>query len=268
MQKKDKGVVIPFWGGMIFSLDKITRNFGAFLGLVCGFSFLSAFLSMLIGRGYACGLGLEDQMFFCGNNGLSLILNTLFLFVFTALFIRRLWGLIVEGGALSDVFKMKFGVKDLKTLGFLGLFLFFWGVFGGCLYALYIRKATPYLNFELAWFVFVSLFILAALFMLANAVVFARFLDGKKWLVLNKTALPVFDNIYKLAGWFLFYLLLFAYLIRRAEGVFVFCWRILPVGIASFVGDFALFFVFYFMTACFVLLLKYQEIHIFADEKE
>lgn len=158
-------------------------------------------------------------------------------------------------------------MKDFKIFGFLMLFLSLWGIVAVGVYTLYVRKATPNLNFEIAWFVFVSLFIMAAFFMLSNAVLFARFLDGKGWLQLNKTAFPIFDNIYKQIIWFLFYLLLFAYFFQLVGRLFFVSEQVLPVWLCSFIGDFLLYFVFYLMIICFVSLLKYQEIYIFADEE-
>lgn len=268
MQKTDKSVVIPFFGGLMFPFEKIAQRFKDFFLLVGGFSFLSALLSMFLGRGFACGFGLEYKVFFCGNTIWNLSLNTLFLFVLIILFIHRWWLIGFDGKSLVGALKTKVGIKDLKIAGFLFSFLLLVGVLGVCVYALYTRKATPNLEFEIAWFIFVSLFIIAILFVLINAVVFVRFLDDKKWLVFDKTALPIFDNIYKLMGWFLFYMLFFSYLAHHVSGVFIFCQKILPLDIAGLVADFVLFVVFYLMIGCIISLLKYQEIYIFANEKD
>lgn len=267
MKEEKTGVVIPFWGGIVFPFEKIGQNYKGFLGLISGFAFFSAVFSMFIGRGFACGLGLEGKMLFCTNNILSLVVSVMVLLILIALLVHRWWLLGFKKQSFSEVVKTKIGVKDFKILGFLVCFLSLWGIIGAGVYALYVRKATPNLNFELAWFVFVSLFIIAAFFMLINAVLFARFLDGKNWLLLNKTALPIFDNIYKLIAWFLVYLLIFAYLFQQVGSVFFVCQSFLPVWLCSFIGDFSLYFVFYFMIICFVSLLKYQERYIFADEE-
>lgn len=266
MKNEETGIVIPFWGGFIFPLKKIDQNAKAFFMLVSIFACLSAMVSMFLGRGFACGLGGADKMFYCANNISGLIANVLVLLFLTALFIHRWWLLCFANKSFAEVIKKRVGLKDLKVVGFVFLFLALWLFVGGGFYVLYVRKATPNLNFELAWFIFVSAFILGAVFLLVNFVVFARFLDGKKWFLLNKTAWPIFDNIYKLMGWVLVYLLFFAYFIRQIGRAFFTLQTVLPVWLASFIGDFSLYFIFYFMIVCFVLLLKYQELHIFADE--
>lgn len=268
MQKKYKEVVIPFWKGILFPLDKVIQNFGAVFLFISCFSVLSALVSMFIGRGFACGIGFDEEMFFCKNSIWNLTSNMLLMFMLAVLFIRRWWLLGFNGKTLGEVCKTKIGIKDLKIAGGVFLFLFFGCMLGVCVYVLYVRKATPHLNFELAWFFFISLFILAILFVLTNAVVFIRFLEGKKWFVFSKTALPVFDNIYKLIGWVLVYMLFFAYLVQQAGMIFVFCRRVLPLVVASFMGDFALYFVFYLMIVCVISLLKYQEGYIFEGEKD
>lgn len=267
MKEEKAGVVIPFFGGLVFPFEKIGQNYKGFLGLTGGFALFSAIFSMFIGRGFACGLGVEDKMPFCTNNVLSLIVSVIMLLILTALFIRRWWLLSFKKQSFSEVVKTKVDVKDFKVLVFLVCFLSLLGIIGVGVYALYIRKATPHLNFELAWFVFVSLFIMVAFFVLINVVLLARFLDGKNWLLLNKTALPIFDNIYKLIVWFLVYLLILAYLFQQAGSMFFACKSVFPMWLCSFIGDFSLYFVFYFMVACFVSLLKYQDMHIFADEE-
>ncbi len=267
MKEEKAGVVIPFWGGMVFPFEKLGQNFKVFFELTGAFAFFSAIFSMFVGRGFACGLGFESKMFFCTGNALSLMINVMMLLFLTALFIRRWWYLSFEKQSFSGVVRTKIGIKDFKILGFLICFLCLWAIIAVGVYALYIRKATPNLNFELAWFIFVSLFIVAAFFVLINAVLFVRFLEGKNWLLLNKTAFPMFDNVYKLIAWFLFYLLIFAYLFQLVGRVFFVCKSFFPVWMCSFIGDFSLYFVFYLMIICFVSLLKYQEMHIFADEE-
>lgn len=266
MQKKDKEVVIPFWGGVIFPLEIIAKRFKDFFLLVSGFSFLSAIISMVFGRSFACGL--DDELFFCGNNVWNSFIVLVVAFVFSVMFIRCWWFLGFKEKSLSEVLKMKAGVMDLKIAGFLLGGLCFLGVLGGGVYVLLSREATPQFDFELAWFVFVSLFIIVALFVLLNAVVFIRFLDGKKWLVFHETGWPIFDNVYKLMGWFLFYLLFILYFIRQVGRLFIFCRQILPMVVASFIADFALYFVFYLAIACVISLLKYQEKCIFANEED
>ncbi|MCM1322561.1 MAG: hypothetical protein NC218_00050 [Acetobacter sp.] len=259
-------VDFSFWEGITFPFECIYRHFKDFCYLIGSFSLFSAILMMFAGRGFACASGLEGSIYCINNVWFSLILFV-FLFILMACFVNRWWKIAFYNMSFKEAMKIKFGIADIKTMGFIFLYLMVFCAIGIGFYWLYARVVTPNWVTELLLFMLVSLFIIGGFFIIANAVVFARFLDGQEWLVFGKTFLPVFDNIYKLIAWFLFYLLLLIYLIQQAQRVFFICQKTMPLLLAGFAGDVALQFVFYLMLACGVSLLKFQERYIFGNDK-
>ncbi len=268
MQKKvEKDVVFPFWEGIIFPFETIYKKVKDFCCLIGVFSLIAAVLVMAFGRSFACALGLNGWGIYCMVNPWGMLLLFVLLLFLMACFVNRWWMIAFKGMGFAEVIKIKPDTKDIKVLGFLLVYLVIFLIVGGGLYLLYSRTATPDLKLELAIFVGVSLVIVMSLVLLLNAVVFARFLEGEEWFVIRQTLLPLFDNIYKIVAWFLFYLLFFAYLMRQAGSLFFVLQRELPLFISSFLSEFALQFVFYLVAACVVSLLKLQADCIFKDRK-
>ncbi len=259
-------VEIPFIKGWIFPVECIYKNLKSFGCLAGVFSFLVSLVALCLGRGLACGFGLTGVGVYCFDTSWSVLGSGSVLFLSLAMFINRWWLIAFNNVPFNEAIKEKKIGNDLKTVGFMFLFLIAIAVVGGGFYFLYSRKATPNLDLELGLFVLVSLVIIAGVLFLVNAVVFIRFLEGKNWFVFKKTFVPVFDNVYKLLAWFLFYMFLFIYLLRQVSILFAFCRKFLPLLLSSFIGDFAMYFVFYLLMACFVSLLQFQIKYIFADE--
>lgn len=128
------------------------------------------------------------------------------------------------------------------------------------------RIATPDLGMELIIFIAVSMLVIAALFFIINAVVFARFLDDQEWFVYRKTFWPTFDNIYKLIIWFLCYLLLLGYFVASVKKIFDASLNVLPLFWGNLLSQFVLQYVFYLMIIFFLSFLRYQEYYIFKEK--
>lgn len=268
MQKKnEKGVVFPFWEGITFPFETMYKRAKDFCCLIGVFSLIAAFLVMIFGRSFACVLGLDGWGIYCLASPFGVLLLFFLLLFMMACFVNRWWLIAFKEMNFAEVMKIKPNKRDIKTLGFMLIYLATFLVIGGGLYLLYARVATPNLSLELALFVGVSLVILVALAILLNAVVFARFLDEKKWLYVSETLLPAFDNIYKIVVWFLFYLFLFVYLVRQTVSLFFMFQKIVSLLVSCFLSEFFLQFIFYLMAACVVSVLKLQEKSIFEDKE-
>ena len=266
LKKNETYIVFPFFEGITFPFETIYRNFKGFCYLTGVFSLSAALLVMLFGRSFACTLGISGNGIYCLTNVWGFLLLFLLLLFMMACFINRWWLIAYNDMTFAEAVKTKISLRDVQISYFLLIYLLMFLIIGGGLYVLYTRVATPDLELELAIFVGVSFFILVALTVLLNAVMFACFLDGKEWRVVLKSQLSLFDNIYKLMVWFLFYLLLFAYLIRQSVSLFFSFQKVLPLWGSGLLGDFVLYFVFYFMAVCVVSLLKLQENCIFENK--
>lgn len=268
MQKEDKkAIVFPFFEGITFPFETIYKKIKDFCCLTSVFSLAAAILVTLFGRNFACTIGILGSEAPCLANVWGVLALFLLLLFGMACFINRWWAVAYNDVTFAQAIRMKISWRDVKISSFLLMYLVMFFIVGGGLYALYSRVATPNLNLELAIFAVVSLFIFAALVVLVNAVMFARFLDGKDWRFALNVQMPLFDNIYKLTVWFLFYLVLFVYLIRQSVSLFFACQKVLPLWCSSFLGDFAFYFVLYFMAVCAVSILKLQESYLFNEEK-
>lgn len=266
MLKKKSNVVFPFFEGITFPFETIYKKIKGFCYLTGLFSLMAAVLVMLFGRSFVCTLGLSGSGIYCLTNVWGFLLLFLLLLFMMACFINRWWQVAYNNMTFAEAIRIKISLREVKILFFLLMYLLMFLIIGGGLYALYTRVATPNLKLELAIFAGVSLFIFAALIVLLNAVMFACFLDGKEWHMVLRVQLSLFDNIYKLAVWFLFYLLLFAYLIRQSVSLFFTFQKVLPLWFSGFLGDFVLYSIFYFMAVCAVSLLKLQENCIFENK--
>ena len=269
MQKKNENnVVFPFWQGITFPFETIYKKIRDFSSLIGLFSLAAAILVMIFGQSFACALKLSGWGIYCMDNPVGLLLLFVLLLFMMGLFINCWWLIAFKGMTFAEVIKRDVNGRDVKITGFLLVYLTAFLVIGGGIYLLYARVATPDVMVELAIFVVVSLFILAALAVLLNSVVLARFLDGERWQWIGKTLLPMVDNIYKIVAWFLFYLLLFSHLMKQASNIFRVLQKAFPLWLSSLAGEFALQFVFYFVAALVVSLLKLQADGIFKNEKD
>ena len=158
-------------------------------------------------------------------------------------------------------------MKDVKTVGFILFYLGLWAVAGWAAYSLNIRKPVEDWREELLFFFVFTMIILAVFVLLVNSVLFIRFLQGKKWLNLRCSFWPVFDNLYKILGWFLFYFLVFAYFFRSVT-VFWVQNEWFPFWVNSLAGEFCFYFVIYASVAVFISSLAYQAKYIFGNRRQ
>lgn len=260
---EDGEVVIPFIGGLTYPVRQIDDHIKGFLWLTFVAALFNVVISSFLGRNFLCGLGIEGPGFYCSANVLALGGSVLAFIGGLAWYINRWYSISESGGEI--VYKLN--LKDVKTVGFILFYLGLWAVAGWAAYSLNIRKPVEDWREELLFFFVFTMIILAIFVLLVNSVLFIRFLQGKKWLNLRCSFWPVFDNLYKILGWFLFYFLVFAYFFRSVT-VFWVQNEWFPFWVNSLAGEFCFYFVIYASVAVFISSLAYQAKYIFGNRRQ
>lgn len=260
---EDGEVVIPFIGGLTYPVRQIDGHIKGFLWLTFVAALFNVVISSFLGRNFLCGLGIEGPGFYCSANVLALGASVLAFIGGLAWYINRWYSISESGGEI--VYKLN--LKDVKTVGFILFYLGLWAVAGWAAYSLNIRKPVEDWREELLFFFVFTMIILAVFVLLVNSVLFIRFLQGKKWLNLSCSFWPVFDNLYKILGWFLFYFLVFAYFFRSVT-VFWVQNEWFPFWVNSLAGEFCFYFVIYASVAVFISSLAYQAKYIFGNRRQ
>ncbi len=261
----NKRVIFPFFKGVMFPIEELCHHFGIFLQMAGIVAFCYAAITLMLGQNYFCLFSAERSHLFCLNNVYFSLLSLLLWGILLAYFINR-WHLVTKCGmSVAKALQERCWKKDFKTFCFIWAYFGLWLLVGVVIYLLKQRVATPDWKIELLYFTIGAIIILAAVILLLNSVLFIRFLQGKNWLVLKQTLLPVFDNIYKIVAYFLFYLLLFVYLLQYARLLFV-TGNILPLWFAGLLGSMVNYIVVCAITVCFVASLEFQEKQIFPEE--
>lgn len=265
IRDKDGEIVMPFVRGLMFPFETIKEHLSDFLYLTGGISLVTTLIMLLFGRSFLCNIAGNAEELYCSYNAFSFSVSSVVLLLGAGFYFSR-WQLISFGGKSGrEAVRCLCFKRDFQAVLFVLLYLALWAVVGGCLYFLNVRKPVDVWQQELLFFVGMSLLILASLFILINFVIFIRLLQGKKWLVINQTFWPVFDNIYKVIVWFIFYMFFFVFICRI---IFVALigggW--FPLWVRNIIGEFGLNFVLYTIVCFFVSSLNYQAQCIFGDE--
>lgn len=258
----DEGeIVIPFWKGFFYPLQKIAQSGRKFFILTISFALIGALFSSILGRTSFCGIGIEGPGIYCSSNIINLILSCLIFLLCSGIFICS-WYEVSENNQKVTI---RVGKKELKVAAFVLGYCCCWGGLALASYILTIRKAVPDWKEEMLFFFAMSLVILFILYLLLNAVMLIRFLQGKKWLCLRKVFWVIWDNLYKPFGWFFIYILFFTLFLRDFLAFFV-RYEGFPVWLSALGGDFSFYFVLYSSIAVFVSNLSYQNKYIYFDE--
>lgn len=254
-------IIMPFWKGFLYPLRKIAQSGSNFFILTGGFSFVCALLSSALGRSFLCGVGIDVPGIYCSSSLLNFFLSALIFIACSGSYISS-WYNVSENNQKVTI---RVGKKELKVAAFVLGYCCCWGGLALASYILTIRKAVPDWKEEMLFFFAISLIILFILYLLLNAVMLIRFLQGKKWLCLRKVFWVIWDNLYKPFGWFFIYILFFTLFLRDFLAFFV-RYEGFPVWLSALGGDFSFYFVLYSSIAVFVSNLSYQNKYIYFDE--
>ncbi len=265
MKNKDGEIIIPFFAGVTYPVRQIASHFKSFVYLTAGISFFNLIVSFLLGRSFLCGGGMGEGIVYCSNRGWAAACSFLTVWFGLAFYINRWFLISYNGLPIDEAVKTRDWKKDAKTAGFILFYWLMWGAAGLAVYWLNIRVPVESWVKELLFFFAMSLIILLAFILIANAVLFVRFLQGKDWWTINRTFWPVFDNLYKLVGWFVLYLGGLAFILGIIFDVFM-REAVLPLWISNILGEFCFNFVLYAGAAIFVSALAYQAQFVFEDE--
>ena len=256
-------IVIPFFGGLAYPMKQIENHFKGFLKLTCVVTLFNAIVSLLLGRNFLCGLGIDTSGFYCSFSILAMVVSVFSFIGGTAWYINR-WYSVSESGERVEP---KPNLKDIKTVGCILFYFALWFVAGWTIYLLNVRKPAEDWREELLFFFILTMILLSVLIFLVNSVLFVRFLQGEKWMCIRSSFWPVFDNLYKILGWFLFYFLMFAYVFHSISMFWVQNeW--LPLWVNILAGELCFYFMVYICIAVFISSLAYQAKYIFDDSKK
>ncbi len=258
----DEGeIIMPFWKGFFYPLQKIAQSGRKFFILTISFALIGAMLSSLLGRTAFCGMGIDGSGIYCSSSIINLILSCLFFLFCSSVYICS-WYNVSEN---NQKVKIQVGKKELKVVAFVFGYCCCWGILALTSYTLTVKKAVPDWKEEMLFFFIMSLVILFILYLLLNAVMLIRFLQGKKWFCLRKVFWVIWDNLYKPFGWFFIYVLFFTLFLKDFLAFFI-RYEGLPIWLGALGADFSFYFLFYSSIAVFVSSLSYQNRYIYFDE--
>lgn len=260
--KKENEVLIPLMKGVVFPFEKLYNNIGVFLTLAGVVSLFYSVVVFMAGQNYFC-LFYRGELW-CVDNAFLSVFSLFFGIACLAYFMNRWYLCAYQNVPVFDAIKTISWKKDLKTLAFIVAYFVLWVVIGVVFYLLKKRVPSPDWLLELFYFVLGSAVIFFAVALLTNAVVFVRFLQNKNWLVFKFGAL--FDNIYKILLFFVFYLLFFAVLVKEVRGVFV-ANHFLPLWLNGMLISFFNYLVVCVMAVFFIASLEFQEKYIFSEKE-
>lgn len=259
----DNTIKIPFWKGFLYPFIIIKNNLNNFLTLTGVFAFITALCSLVTGSSSGCKFGDESQIF-CSNSIYTVITFGIILLLGVSLYSSRILMITQNQKNLKEVIKKYYHPEDTKTIITIALNCIALVLIVYCSYTLDTRVPTPNFYAELIYFLFFSGIIILCFIYLINNVVMLRFIIGKKWLVINQTFWPIFDNLVKFMLWPVCYALFFGWLARAQ---FSHVLSLTPdSGIIIFTfSDFMLYFITYSIFAFWILHLCYIEKEIFKE---
>ena len=260
-KKSGKKNGLSFIEGLTFPIIMINSHLRDFLKLTGFAALFTSFITVIIGRSNYCGMnqGLANTLY-CpfSSYAVFFVPISFLLVILVSGFVYNRWQLIFSKNmSFSSAIKEKAIVNDFKASGYLLFYILLWGVFVVGLFLLDKRVPNPDWHKELMFFVFVSLMILLGIVLLFNFVVFQHSLSGGKFFLINKTFLPVFDNVYKIMFWFFIYFFIFVYLLKIV--LLVFADKSFPIWFNILFGEISFYFVVYSLVAIFSAALFYQE---------
>ncbi len=263
MNEKDE-IVIPLMKGLAFPLEKLFSRIKVFLVLAGVVSLVYSVVVFFMGQNYFCLFRQADTL--CFESGLLSAISIVLWLFGLAFFINRWYLCVYCRIPVCEALKMLCWKKDFKTLGFIVAYFGLWLVIGIVFYLLRKRIPSSEWLIELSYFVLGSFFVIAALILLSNVVVFMRYLRGKQWLVFKQTIGPVFDNIYKVIAFFMFYLFLFIVLVQQVKVMF---WsaQLLPIWLNGVLISFFDYCAVCAAAVCFIASLEFQETYIFREKE-
>lgn len=260
----DNTINIPFWKCFFYPFKEISKNSHNFLTLTGLFAFITTILSFFTGNSSGCKFGEESQIF-CTSSISLFIVFALILLLGISLYSYRILMITQHKAPLKEIIKKYYHPQDTKTIITIILNLLVWGIIAYSAYSLDARTPTPNFYAELIYFIFFSGIIILCFAYLVNNVTMLRYILGKKWLVLNQTFWPIFDNLVKFMLWPVLYSLFFGWL---AKASFSYLLTLDPnSNIIFFIfSDFTLYFITYSIFAFWILHLVYIEKTIFKED--
>lgn len=245
---------------------KINDNLLVFLILTGFFSFISSFISFLLGRLFMCGFTLSMDMdtgAFCSISKINMVVSGVVNLLMVSLYLTRISALAGKHEKKSW-FLGNFGwKKELKSLFLVCCYLLFWIVIGCLSVVLIYRHPQPDWLTEFGFFSACSLGIVCAVILLVNFCGFLHFLHGGRLSFMKKTFWPTFDEVFKIIFWFFIYMVIFVFLFND-----VFRYFVTKLSLSSVaVSEFCLYFLLFLSVAVIYFSYEYQEKELFVDEK-
>lgn len=259
----EESIKIPFVAGLTYPIIEIRKNFKDFLLLTGLISFICSVVSLITGHSFFCGVLNES---FCSTSVISFVISSLVMLWGLGFYVSRWMCIAFEGEHFYHAIKKNCFKQDFRAIFLVLLYFSLWAVVCFGIYFLNMRQPVSDWRIELAIFIGVSAVIIFVVILLINFVMFFRFLQHKSFMVLKQTFWPIFDNIFKLAAWFLIYFLIFFSLLRVV--FFYFVSNIyLPIWIKVVGMEFFLDFIIFTVVAFFVLHFNYLSTCLFAEEE-
>ncbi|MBO5284525.1 MAG: hypothetical protein J6B00_01470 [Alphaproteobacteria bacterium] len=259
----EKSIKIPFVEGLTYPVTEICKYFKDFLLLTGFVSLICSIVTLLAGRSFFCGVLNES---FCSSSMFSFVLSSGVMFLGFGFYVSRWMCIAFKGMSFKQAIREKCFKQDLKALLFVFLYCSLWAVVCFGVYFLNMRHPFSDWRKELAVFIGVSAIIIFVMVLLINFVIFFRFLQQKSVMVLKQTFWPIFDNIFKLAAWFLIYFLIFFSLLKVVFSYFISS-VYLPIWVKVAGMEFFLDFIIFTAVAFFVLHFNYLSKCLFTEEK-
>ena len=262
-QELKKDIKFGFFKGIQKGADEIFYNFKAFACLLFIFGVSLSIVNFIFGLPVGCSYEEHYVATYCSTSGVNVVLKMIINVLIFSVFISRWQMVAFQHKDIKEVLSKNYWKQDAKALLLLLFYFVSFVVISLIAYYLTQRQVINNVSFEVMLFVALSSIILIFIALMLVSFVWVRFFDGLKIERVGDALWCVFDNIYRLFVWFMFYMLFLLVMIK-----FIMSLPVIALGgvLYSFIAEFLANSVLLLFVATLQGILNY-EAALFFEEK-
>lgn len=213
-QETKKEVKFGFFKGIQKGADEIFNNFKAFICMVFVFGGALSVVNFILGQPVGCAYEEHYAVTYCSDAGFNTILKVILNVLIFSVFISRWQMVAFQHKDIKDVMTLGYWKQDVKAFLLLFFYFLLFVFISFIAYYLTQRKAIDNVSFEAMLFIVLSFLILIFISLMLVSFLWVRFFDGYKIERVGEALWCIFDNLYRIFVWFLFYMLFLLVIIK------------------------------------------------------
>ena len=263
-QELKKDIKFGFFKGIQKGADQIFNNFKAFACLVFLFGGALSIVNFIFGQPIGCSYEEHYVATYCSTSGINIVLKMIVNVLLFSIFISRWQMVAFQHKDIKDVLTKKYWKQDFKALLLLLFYFVSFILISLISYYLTQRVAINNVSFEAMLFVVLTSIILIFISLMLVSFLWVRFFDGYKIERIGEALWCIFDNLYRIFVWFMFYMLFLLVVVK-----FIMSLPVVALGgvLHSFVAEFLANGVLLLFVATLQGILNY-EADLFFEDKE